>query len=122
MSLRQAAAEIGVSHAAWSAWEAGKASPLVGRLPELADLFGILPSTLIAGVDLATAAKRRRRRPPVEDESIGVLGMGPLGQRALLNMYCRTIGDLLKLNIKQIRDRRGAVSYTHLTLPTIYSV
>ena len=68
MSQRRAASEIGVSHAAWSAWETGKASPLVGRLPALARLFGISTTALIHGVDLDAYAERPE--PPGDDEPL----------------------------------------------------
>ena len=43
----------------------------------------------------------------------------------LTNAYCTFVNGGKKVNpifIDRVQDRRGTVSYTHLTLPTIYSV
>ena len=86
--------------------------------------------TAPVGEDLSVGAAGVRGARPALDEP-DLTGTGAYGdnfgmlswyQRVHLSITTLALGNLVSSQLQSVRVWNGSVSYTHLTLPTIYSV
>ena len=124
LNLKQAevAEYVGVTPQTYMKWENGKNEPKASDIGKLAQVLKISANEIVSGKIL-----EKNIDPILFMKEIARLEslLDVVTKTDILIKHVENVDELIKDLKQEVRKRSGipeAVSYTHLTLPTIYSV